>query len=529
MALITNDPRKIVKELYSELRNLSVASNLYYARKSLKERVRGYSDATLQEIAELVLADADADVDGAGVLFGIIGSARVQREQTGTALIPAGSTDKKSQFENFVYTNYRPFLRYPGHSHHEAEFRAQKWLRLFSGELTSLNVDPDGKWVEYGDHVTRMQAISGQREEWKHFFSVPDLGRAENFLRLRIPELSAEDPTLLERTLAQISEEDKATVCQNLYGFDYTNLESQTCGHHAVLLPDELRLHSKLQGERGFNTNEDGSWQIDASVLHIPIKLSQAMVEQFNAEVRRLPDGAEFHADEVYIPEKLAKGTDFVALVKQTLVMEYQLNPERLRNNFLLVTFRVGELTRSQSLGNTGWHVDGHQGAERLQMNGSKVPIDRVYCMSNTLPTQITDLRLDFSPVRSMARSRLLTLDQFNLQDIIQKTVEKAETAAQAQGRTIITTAGENRLFYANPYIIHQSPVNPTEQPIRRSFVRLLYTVDERDRIGDTVSPIIGPCYPFKIKTITDILQLPAGVDVCYQPGVTTYPMMATS
>ena len=527
MALITNDPWKIVKELYSDLRNLSVASNLYYARKSLKEQVRRYSDTALQEIAEVLLAETDANVDGAGVLFGIIGSERAQREQT-FGLVPyrPALTNKKLQFENFVYANYRPFLRYPGLSHHEAETRAQKWLQLFSGELTSVNMDVDGKWVEYGDHVTRMQAISGQREERKHFFSVPDLGEAENFLRLRIPELSVQDPTLLERTLAEISEEDKAVMCQNLYGFDYTNLEGKTCGHHAVILPDELELHSK--GKRGFNTNEDGTWQTDVSVLHIPIKLSQAMVDQFNEEGRRLPDGAEFRADEVYIPEKLAKGADFVSLVKQTLVTEYQLNPERLRNNFLLVTLRVGELTQSQSLGNTGWHVDGHQGAERLQMDGSKVPIDRVYCMSNTLPTQITDLRLDLDPVRSKARSKLMTLDQFNLQDIIQKTVEKAEKEAQEQGRTVITTAGDNCLFYANPYILHQSPVNPTEQPICRSFVRLLYTVDERDRIGDTVSPITGPCYPFKIKTITDILQLPADVDVCYQPEVATYPM-ATS
>lgn len=526
MALITTNPWKIVKELYSDLKNLSVSSNLYYARKNLKEQVRLYSDTTLQEIAEVLLAETDANVDGASVLFGIVGSVRAQREQT-SALVPYSPalTNKKLQFENFLYLNYRPFLRYPNLSHHEAEARAQKWLHLFSGELMSLNMDVDGKWVEYGDHVTRMQAISGQREERKHFFSVPDLGNAEKFLRLRIPELSVQDPTLLERTLAEISEEDKAIVCQNLYGFDYANLERKTCGHHAVVLPDKLQLQNKRLGERGFNTNEDDTWQIDVSVLHMPIKISQAMADQFNAEGRRLPDGAEFRADEVYIPEKLAQGADFMSLVKQTLVTEYQLNPERLRNNFLLVTLRVGELSHSQSLGNTGWHVDGHQGAERLQMDGSKMPIDRVYCMSNTLPTQITDLRLDLDPVRSKARSKLMTLDQFNLQDIIQKTVEKAEKVAQEQERTIITTAGENRLFYANPYIIHQSPVNPAEQPIRRSFVRLLYTVDERDRIGDTVSPITGPCYPFKIKTITDILQLPADVDVCYQPGVTTYPI----
>ena len=187
---------------------------------------------------------------------------------------------------------------------------------------------------------------------------------------------------------------------------------------------------------------------------------------------------------------------------------------------------RMGEMSKSQSLGNTGWHVDGHQGAERLQMDGTKMPIDRVYCMSNVLPTQLTDLRLDLNPVCQKAHSKLMTLDQFNLQDIIQKTVEKAEADAQEHGETIITTAGENCLFYANPYVLHQSPVNNSDKIVRRSFVRLLYTVDERDRIGDTVSPVIGPCYPFKIKTITDILQLPSDIQVSYQTDVTKYPVL---
>ena len=200
-------------------------------------------------------------------------------------------------------------------------------------------------------------------------------------------------------------------------------------------------------------------------------------------------------------------------------------------------TLRLGELSKSQSLGNTGWHVDSlvpspmfsltsHQGAERLQMDGTKMPIDRVYCMSNVLPTQVTDLRLDLNPVRQKARSKLMTLDQFDLQDIIQKTVEKAEADAQEHGETIITTAGKNCLFYANPYVLHQSPVNNSDKIVRRSFVRLLYTVDERDRIGDTVSPVIGPCYPFKIKTITDILQLPSDIQVSYQTDVTKYPIV---
>ena len=180
----------------------------------------------------------------------------------------------------------------------------------------------------------------------------------------------------------------------------------------------------------------------------------------------------------------------------------------------LLLTVRVDNLQPGETLGQGGWHVDGHQGAERLQMNGEKVAIDRVYAISNTLSTQSTDMRLDLDPVRERAIKDNLTLDQYNLQDIIQKSVIEAENQANLEGNTIITCAGDNNLVYANPYMIHQSRRNDTDIPVKRTFMRILFTVDERDRIGDTISPVIGPCYPFKIKTITDILQLPEGVYV---------------
>ena len=104
-------------------------------------------------------------------------------------------------------------------------------------------------------------------------------------------------------------------------------------------------------------------------------------------------------------------------------------------------------------------------------MDGTKMPINRVYCMSNVLPTQVTDLCLDLNPVRQKARSKLMTLDQFNLQDIIQKTVEKAESDAQEHGETIITTAGENCLFYANlMFSISRQLTIPTKSFVEVSF-----------------------------------------------------------
>ena len=50
-----------------------------------------------------------------------------------------------------------------------------------------------------------------------------------------------------------------------------------------------------------------------------------------------------------------------------------------------------------------------------MQIDGRKVPIDRVYAIGNTLPTQVTDLRLDLDPVREEAKKQGFTLDQFNI------------------------------------------------------------------------------------------------------------------
>ena len=85
---LLNDPEEIVEKLHVGLRNLSATSNLYYARKNLKEHVQQYSDTTLQQVSKLLLVETDANVDGARVLFGIIGCVRAQRNQVFSSTCP---------------------------------------------------------------------------------------------------------------------------------------------------------------------------------------------------------------------------------------------------------------------------------------------------------------------------------------------------------------------------------------------------------------------------------------------------------
>lgn len=259
----------------------------------------------------------------------------------------------------------------------------------------------------------------------------------------------------------------------------------------------------KAMHDRGFNMCDDGhTFQCAESVLHMPIKLSRVVADNLNRMGRTTVDGQPFDPMTLYIPPALEASVDLVRFVHHTMSLEHAIDPERLVNSLLLVSLRVGELAPGERLGMGGWHVDGHQGAERIQPNGSKVPTDRAYFISNALGTLYTPHRLDLDPVRALAARHGLTLDQFNLQDIIQKSMETHTPE--------IREALPNTLYYLNPYMLHQSQANPGPKSVRRSFLRLLYSVDERDRVGDTINPVTGPCFSFKIKTITDIVQLPA-------------------
>lgn len=48
--------------------------------------------------------------------------------------------------------------------------------------------------------------------------------------------------------------------------------------------------------------NEDGSFQSDISMLHMPMKLNQRLLDEFNRDGRRLPNGEQFRVDKIYIP-----------------------------------------------------------------------------------------------------------------------------------------------------------------------------------------------------------------------------------
>lgn len=528
----TSPPDESITDLLFQINQVTDSAKLYNERKKIKKQLHMYDTTFLVQLSKqlLKLLRENPGMKGVTVIRSLLSSVIVEKQNEGLYHVETPemkekierdrlkATDALNQFLYNVYSNCTLFdtLKF---TPSEIVEKKHAVLKIVSGNPLSVKIhdqcdDPDYYTVSYGDHVTRMQAKGGK--ESLHTFVIPvwdkfrrDGGADVTHKITKLPPITHVANVLKDPTDAKIHQ-------QTLTGFDYTYLENceKGCKVLGITLPSEFR-----PGKYGFNLDDNNEYKTECSVLHMPVKLSTTIKDNLNRAGRRLQNGDEFDDETLYIPEPLAKSDDVLKLIYHTIQIEQSINPERLKENMLLVTLRVEDLESTKALGQSGWHVDGHQGAERIQLDGSKVPIDRVYAISNSLPTEVTDMRLNLNPVRIEAADKGLTLDQYNLQDIIQKSVLTREAELNKYGKTTITDAGENNLFYANPYMLHQSRKNSTAKTIKRSFLRLLFTVDERDRVGDTISPIIGPCYPFKIKNITDIQQLPAGVEVTGEGG----------
>ena len=473
---------------------LEKEENLYYGKATIQNEIRTnpqFTEETLVNLSNNLLNMIDTNPDEYLVLIlGVVCGERIRiqnlrlcdgNNKDDTSILGKEYKNNIDILNKLLFDEYQKYLRFPNVSEEEKNRLYKKWLNILSGSMNHVKIvkNPNETIIYYSDHVSRMQMTIYNKKEELQKFVIPQF-KNDKFIMLNIDDIA--NNTILNHIPNELK--------LDLNPFNYVNLESTKEGYKPTILDLEFE-----------DFNKD---QISMSCLHMPIKISKSFADNFNNEGRRDPNGNRYDHNCLYIPIEFAQ-PDMIKLLKYSVAMECKINRERLDSNFILLTFRTDNLKNDESLGKTGWHIDGHQGVERIQKDGNKVPIDRVYCVSNTLPTEYSDIRLDLSPIRELAKSEMLTIDQYNIQSIIQHTVQKAEK----DQHNVIHEAPKNKVFYANPYVIHQSQVNKTSVPIQRHFARVLFSVDERDRIGDTVSPIFGPIYPFKIKQIIDIKQPP--------------------
>jgi hypothetical protein len=361
------------------------------------------------------------------------------------------------EINGFLEKSYLPFIHYDNKNKNNMD-KALGWVRIASGNPLSVTIDEKlcESVVYYGDHVTRMQSLQNECSEKLHKFTIPKWN-STNYQSQNINKIFGNHKHMhIDFNNVLKNKSDSKIYRQKLLGFDYKYLENDEKGSNVIKLklPEKMEKDFKI---RVFNMDKAGNFQTTINTLHLPIKLSTNVAKKLNTDGRCLENGDQFDDSTLYIPEQVAQSQDVLDLIYYTIQLENEIDPDRLRNNMILLTLRVNELQPNESLGQTGWHIDGHQGAERIQMDGNKMPIDRVYAISNTLSTQATDMRLNLDPVRERAKKDKLTLDQYNLQDIIHKSVIESERKANLENKTIIATVGSNELFYANPYMLHQS------------------------------------------------------------------------
>lgn len=146
-----------------------------------------------------------------------------------------------------------------------------------------------------------------------------------------------------------------------------------------------------------------------------------------------------------------------------------------------------------------GWHIDGHQGYERLIKSDIKHLTDRQYILCNTLSTEFYPMKFDFSDIKKNHK-----LDSINIQSIIEMMTFTQEIVKPE----LISTIKTNEINFLTPYMVHRGQINNTTNAIKRKFIRLICSTYSRDRLGNTINPIFGPLNPMKIKTITDIYEL---------------------
>ena len=95
-----------------------------------------------------------------------------------------------------------------------------------------------------------------------------------------------------------------------------------------------------------------------------------------------------------------------------------------------------------------------------------------------------------------------ININNINIQDIIQ---QQCDLLNKEQ----IKSVKINTLNLLDTYVIHRSSINTTVDIIDRTFVRIIVSeYDQGNRLGDTINPLLGPLFKYKIKMNFDLMEV---------------------
>ena len=351
---------------------------------------------------------------------------------------------------------------------------------VLKGDYSKLQIINDNT-IGYKDHVSRIFTKKTQN-------MLPDA-------IYTLPQLSDTNPSIqdITKTKHQISKYAKSVVSKYKNTilteipepFEYEKMERCKGYEYPVALGYPDFLTKILDIPTRFE-----------NILHLPIKISKLCENKFYQEGRVTPEGKKIVHNKIYLPKELSLLTEHVQLLAQ---IEMQTNPYFKLDNYMFLSISDSDVLPNDTHRRGGWHIDGHQGYERLVNSGIKHLTDRQYILCNTLPTEFYPMNFNFSKLRETH-----ILDSVNIQDQIEKMTSIQEHIYPELVHHIKT----NQLNFLTPYMVHRGQTNTTNFPIPRKFIRLICSTYSRDRLGDTINPIFGPLNPLKIKTITDIYEV---------------------
>lgn len=191
------------------------------------------------------------------------------------------------------------------------------------------------------------------------------------------------------------------------------------------------------------------------------------------------------------------------------------VNKSRFLDSYTYLTTRKGIIspTDHNALGIDGWHVDGLWGArtkffQKTEVHGPAT-LDRNYVIqsSEEMRTEWTPYGVDLESIKQEA----LEAGFANL-DTYFATHENQETAPPAPLQRIINESIKEKikihgkeevvhylppktLAFFDATVIHRVPENTTSHPIKRSLLRLAFSPDPFNKLGNSINPVTGPIF----------------------------------
>lgn len=243
----------------------------------------------------------------------------------------------------------------------------KKYSQL-KGELDQVKIH-DERHLSYDDHVSRIKTQGTLLHT--ALFHLPCLSD-QGYEVINLTELDPCSDELLTiiNTNPQLNSIPKP--------FDYAAMEQDSHLNKPVC----VGLPKKCDENYVFNETDS----LTENVLHLPIKVSGSKARELSKEGRVLAhSNHSISCEEIYLPKNLGYLSD---LIKYACQIELQCNPEFMNQYYIFLSLSHSVIPPGNLQRRGGWHIDGHQGYERLQKNGEKLPCDRQYLISNVLPTQ---------------------------------------------------------------------------------------------------------------------------------------------